>query len=191
MEVLKQRILKDGNVLGETILKVDSFLNHGVDPHLMYEIGTEFKNYFKNHGITKIFTIESSGIAPTVMTAMQMNVPMVTLKKQASKILNRDVYQTTVHSFTKAMNYELTISKKYISENDNILIIDDFLANGEAALGVIRLIEEAGAKVAGIGIVIEKSFQPGRQLLVDRGHDVYSLARISKLGEGIIEFIEE
>ncbi|MEE0880559.1 MAG: xanthine phosphoribosyltransferase [Turicibacter sp.] len=191
MEVLKQRILKDGNVLGETILKVDSFLNHGVDPHLMYEIGTEFKNYFKNHGITKIFTIESSGIAPTVMTAMQMNVPMVTLKKQASKILNGDVYQTTVHSFTKAMNYELTISKKYISENDNILIIDDFLANGEAALGVIRLIEEAGAKVAGIGIVIEKSFQQGRQLLVDRGHDVYSLARISKLGEGIIEFIEE
>lgn len=191
MEVLKQRILKDGNALNETILKVDSFLNHGVDPHLMYEIGTEFKNYFKNHGITKIFTIESSGIAPTVMTAMQMNVPMVTLKKQASKILNGDVYQTTVHSFTKAMNYELTISKKYISENDNILIIDDFLANGEAALGVIRLIEEAGAKVAGIGIVIEKSFQPGRQLLVDRGHDVYSLARISKLGEGIIEFIEE
>lgn len=191
MEVLKQRILKDGNVLGETILKVDSFLNHGVDPHLMYEIGTEFKNYFENHGITKILTIESSGIAPTVMTAMQMNVPMVTLKKQASKILNGDVYQTTVHSFTKAMNYELTISKKYISENDNILIIDDFLANGEAALGVIRLIEEAGAKVAGIGIVIEKSFQQGRQLLVDRGHDVYSLARISKLGEGIIEFIEE
>ena len=191
MEVLKQRILKDGNALNETILKVDSFLNHGVDPHLMYEIGTEFENYFKNHGITKIFTIESSGIAPTVMTAMQMNVPMVTLKKQASKILNGDVYQTTVHSFTKAMNYELTISKKYISENDNILIIDDFLANGEAALGVIRLIEEAGAKVAGIGIVIEKSFQPGRQLLVDRGHDVYSLARISKLGEGIIEFIEE
>ena len=191
MEVLKQRILKDGNALNETILKVDSFLNHGVDPHLMYEIGTEFKNYFKNHGITIIFTIESSGIAPTVMTAMQMNVPMVTLKKQASKILNGDVYQTTVHSFTKAMNYELTISKKYISENDNILIIDDFLANGEAALGVIRLIEEAGAKVAGIGIVIEKSFQPGRQLLVDRGHDVYSLARISKLGEGIIEFIEE
>ena len=191
MEVLKQRILKDGNALNETILKVDSFLNHGVDPHLMYEIGTEFKNYFKNHGITKIFTIESSGIAPTVMTAMQMNVPMVTLKKQASKILNGDVYQTTVHSFTKAMNYELTISKKYISENDNILIIDDFLANGEAALGVIRLIEEAGAKVAGIGIVIEKPFQPGRQLLVDRGHDVYSLARISKLGEGIIEFIEE
>ena len=191
MEVLKQRILKDGNVLGETILKVDSFLNHGVDAILMYDIGTYFKEYYKNHGITKIFTIESSGIAPTVMTAMQMELPMVTLKKQSSKILNGDVYQTTVHSFTKGSDYELTLSKKYISPEDNILVIDDFLANGEAALGVIRLIEEAGAKVAGIGIVIEKSFQPGRQLLVDRGHDVYSLARISKLGEGIIEFIEE
>jgi xanthine phosphoribosyltransferase len=191
MEVLKQRILKDGNVLGETILKVDSFLNHGVDSHLMYEIGTEFKNYFENHRITKIFTIESSGIAPTVMTAMQMNLPMVTLKKQASKILNGDVYQTTVHSFTKAMDYELTLSKNYISEDDHILIIDDFLANGEAALGAIRLVEEAGAKVAGIGIVIEKSFQPGRQLLIEKGYDVYSLARVSKLGAGVIEFVQE
>ena len=206
MEALKQRILNDGMALNETVLKVDSFLNHGVDAHLMYNIGTEFKKYFENHGVTKIFTIESSGIAPTVMTAMQMNLPMVTLKKQASKILKDDVYQTTVHSFTKATDYELTLSKKYISEDDHILIIDDFLANGEAtkglikiadaangeaALGAIRLVEEAGAKVAGIGIVIEKSFQAGRQLLIDKGYDVYSLARVSKLGEGIIEFIEE
>lgn len=191
MKVLKDRILKDGMALNETVLKVDSFLNHGVDAHLMYEIGTEFKNYFKNHGVTKIFTIESSGIAPTVMTAMQMNLPMVTLKKQASKILNGDVYQTTVHSFTKAVDYELTLSKKYISAEDNILIIDDFLANGEAALGAIRLVEEAGAKVAGIGIVIEKSFQPGREMLIEKGYDVYSLARVSKLGAGVIEFVQE
>lgn len=191
MKVLKDRILKDGMALNETVLKVDSFLNHGVDAHLMYEIGTEFKNYFENHGVTKIFTIESSGIAPTVMTAMQMNLPMVTLKKQASKILNGDVYQTTVHSFTKAVDYELTLSKKYISAEDNILIIDDFLANGEAALGAIRLVEEAGAKVAGIGIVIEKSFQPGREMLIEKGYDVYSLARVSKLGAGVIEFVQE
>lgn len=191
MKILKERILKDGMALNETVLKVDSFLNHGVDSHLMYEIGTEFKNYFENRRITKIFTIESSGIAPTVMTAMQMNLPMVTLKKQASKILNGDVYQTTVHSFTKAMDYELTLSKNYISEDDHILIIDDFLANGEAALGAIRLVEEAGAKVAGIGIVIEKSFQPGRQLLIEKGYDVYSLARVSKLGAGVIEFVQE
>ena len=189
MDILKERILQEGRALSETVLKVDSFLNHGVDARLMYDIGTYFKEYYKNHGITKIFTIESSGIAPTVMTAMQMELPMVTLKKQSSKILNGDVYQTTVHSFTKGSDYELTLSKKYISPEDNILVIDDFLANGEAALGAIRLIEEAGAKVAGVGIVIEKSFQPGRAILDEKGYDVYSLARIGKLGKGIIEFI--
>ena len=191
MNALQERILKDGVALNETVLKVDSFLNHGVDAHLMYEIGTEFKKYFEHHGVTKIFTIESSGIAPTVMTAMQMNLPMVTLKKQSSKILNGDVYQTTVHSFTKATDYELTLSKKYISQDDRILIIDDFLANGEAALGAIRLVEEAGAKVAGIGIVIEKSFQPGRKMLIEKGYEVYSLARVSKLDAGVIEFVQE
>ena len=191
MEALKNRILKDGHALNESVLKVDSFLNHGVDAKLMKEIGTTFKEYFGNHGITKIFTIESSGIAPTVMTALQMELPMVTLKKQTSKILNGDVYQTTVHSFTKTVDYELTLSKKFISPEDNILVIDDFLAYGEAAQGAIRLIEEAGAKVAGIGIVIEKSFQPGRGSLEDKGYEVYSLARVSKLGKGIIEFVEE
>ena len=191
MKALQERILKDGVALNETVLKVDSFLNHEVDAHLMYEIGTEFKKYFEHHGVTKIFTIESSGIAPTVMTAMQMNLPMVTLKKQSSKILNGDVYQTTVHSFTKATDYELTLSKKYISQDDRILIIDDFLANGEAALGAIRLVEEAGAKVAGIGIVIEKSFQPGRKMLIEKGYEVYSLARVSKLDAGVIEFVQE
>ncbi len=157
----------------------------------MYEMGTYFKEYFKNHNITKIFTIESSGIAPTSMTALQMNLPMVTLKKQGSKILNGDVYQTTVHSFTKGTDYELTLSKKYINEDDNILIIDDFLANGEAALGAARLVENAGAKVAGIGIVIEKSFQPGPKLLEEKGYDVYSLARIARLDKDVIEFVEE
>lgn len=191
MKALKERILKDGVALNESVLKVDSFLNHGVDPKLMNDIGTSFKEHFKNHGITKIFTIESSGIAPTVMTALQMELPMVTLKKQTSKILNGDVYQTTVHSFTKTVDYELTLSKKFISPEDNILIIDDFLAYGEAAQGAIRLVEEAGAKVAGIGIVIEKSFQPGRSSLEDKGYEVYSLARVSNLGKDIIEFVEE
>lgn len=191
MEVLKERILKDGHALNKSVLKVDSFLNHGVDPELMSQIGDEFKDYFKNHGITKIFTIESSGIAPTVMTALKMGLPMVTLKKQTSKILSGEVYQTTVHSFTKAKDYELTLSKKYISEKDKVLIIDDFLAYGEAALGAVRLVEEAGAEVAGIGIVIEKSFQPGRKILEEKGYDIYSLARVQNLDEGIIEFVEE
>ena len=189
MEKLHNKILSEGRALNENVLKVDSFLNHGVDDKLMYEIGTYFREYFNSKGITKIFTIESSGIAPAVMTALQMNLPMVTLKKQTSKILNGEVYQTTVHSFTKGSDYELTLSKKYISEDDNVLIIDDFLANGEAALGAIRLVEEAGARVGGIGIVIEKSFQPGRKMLDDKGYDVYSLARVKKLGKDLIEFL--
>lgn len=191
MEKLKNKILNEGQALNENVLKVDSFLNHGVDAQLMYEIGTYFKEYFMKKNITKIFTIESSGISPAVMTALQMNIPMVTLKKQTSKILNGDVYQTLVHSFTKGSDYQLTLAKRYIEKNDNVLIIDDFLAHGEAALGAARLVEEAGARVGGIGIVIEKSFQSGRGILDEKGYDVYSLARVSKLGKGIIEFIEE
>ena len=189
MEKLCKKILEEGRALNENVLKVDSFLNHGVDAKLMYEIGTEFREYYNNKNVTKIFTIESSGIAPAVMTAMQMNLPMVTLKKQTSKILNGEVYQTTVHSFTKGLDYQLTLSKDYINKDDNVLIIDDFLANGEAALGAARLVEAAGAKVCGIGIVIEKSFQPGRNILIQKGYDVYSLARIKKLGKDLIEFI--
>lgn len=190
MKELREKILKEGHALSESILKVDSFLNHKVDSKLMYAIGTNFKEHFKNMGITKIFTIESSGIAPAVMAALQMDIPMVILKKKQSKILNNDTCQTTVHSFTKGSDYELTLSKKYICPEDNILIIDDFLANGEASKGTIRLVEKCGAKVAGIGIVIEKSFQPGHKILVENGYEVYSLARIKKLAKDTIEFID-
>lgn len=188
MDLLKKKILKEGQALNKNVLKVDSFINHGVDPDLMYEIGSAFKEYFKEHNISKVITIESSGIAPAVMTALQMNVPMVVLKKQTSKILKDDIIQTSVHSFTKDVDYNLTLAKKLIESEDNILIIDDFLANGEAAKGAINLVETAGAKVAGIGIVIEKSFQPGRKLLESAGYDICSLAKISRLDEGVIEF---
>ena len=144
--------------------------------------------YYKN--ITKVFTIESSGIAPALMTAIELNVPMVILKKQTSKILDDNFYQTEVKSFTKNNIYNLTVSKKYINENDNILVIDDFLANGEAGKGAIRLIESANANVSGIGIVIEKSFQPGREILDKMGYDVYSLARIKSLDNNKIEFLD-
>lgn len=190
MKKLEERILKEGRALSGEVLKVDSFLNHAVDAKLMYDIGKEFKKYFDAHNITRIFTIESSGIAPALMTAFLMDLPMVTLKKKTSKILNGDVYQTTVHSFTKDSDYELTLAKDYINKNDNVLIIDDFLANGEASKGAARLVEEAGAKVAGIGIVIEKSFQPGREILEKKGYDICSLARISKLDKGVIEFVK-
>ena len=191
MELLQQRILKDGKALSESILKVDVFLNHQVDPDLMQKIGIDFAEHFKDYGITRVLTIESSGIAPAVYTAQALGVPMVILKMQTSKILNGEVYQTNITSFTKGTSYELTLSKDYISSDDKVLIIDDFLANGEAAMGAVRLCKMADASIAGIGILIEKSFQNGRKRLIDAGYEVYSQARVAKLGEGLIEFVDE
>ena len=191
MKELQERIKKDGNAINEDLLKVDSFINHQVDPELMAHIGEEFANHFKDRGITKIATIESSGIAPALMTAQCMGLPLIILKKQPSKVLNDHLFQTEVTSFTKGTSYELTLSSKFISENDHVLIIDDFLANGEAATGAIRLLRKAHATIGGIGIRIEKSFQPGHEKLVSQGFDVYSLARIRHLAENEIEFIEE
>ena len=189
MEKLREKILAEGEALSDSILKVDSFLNHQVDVNLMKEIGEEFGKYFKDKNITKVVTIESSGISPATMTALYLNVPLVFLKKQKPNTLNNNILQTTVKSFTKGETYELTVSKKYIKKDENILIIDDFLANGEAASGATRLIEALNANVCGIGIVIEKSFQPGRKLLESKGYDVYSLARIKQLSNGKIYFI--
>lgn len=191
MKILEDMILERGIAVNEDILKVDSFVNHQVDPELMKNIGDEFAEHFKGQGIPKVATIESSGIAPALMTALALNVPMLILKKQPSKILNQDLYQTVVTSYTKGTSYELTLSKNFISENDHVLIIDDFLANGEAATGAIRLIRKAHATIAGVGILIEKSFQPGYEKLTEQGIDVYSLARIAKLGEGVIEFVKD
>lgn len=191
MKLLQDRILSEGQALNEHILKVDGFINHQVDPFLMKEMGKEFANHFKDRGITRIATIESSGIAPAMMTALELNVPLLILKKQPSKVLNTDLYQTEVTSFTKGTSYELTLSRKFVSEKDHVLIIDDFLANGEAATGAIRLLRLAHATVAGLGIVIEKSFQPGRRKLMEQGIEVYSLARIARMGENLIEFIDE
>lgn len=190
MNKLKEKILEEGTALNEDILKVDGFINHQVDVNLMEEIGKDFANHFSNLGITKVVTIESSGIAPAIMTAKELNVPMVILKKQPSSVLNDNLYQTCVTSFTKGTNYELTLSKNHISSEDHVLIIDDFLANGEAATGAIRLLRMAHATVAGIGILIEKSFQPGRQKLIDAGFEVYSLARIKRLDKDLIEFVD-
>ena len=190
MDLLKEKIKNDGIVINENVLKVDNFLNHQVDTKLMDLIGKEFADYFKEKNITKVVTIESSGIAPAYATALKLNVPLVIFKKQSSAILDTETtIQTPVHSFTKNTDYVLMASKKYLSENDNILIIDDFLANGQAALGAYRILKEAGSSVAGIGIVIEKSFQDGRKKLEDLGLDVYSLARVSKISSDGIEFL--
>ncbi len=188
MEELKQRILSDGIALNEHVLKVDSFLNHQVDVNLITKVGKEFAKYFSNKKIDKIVTIESSGIAPAFATAQILNIPLVILKKQHSKILNQDLYETIVHSYTKNVDYTLTCSKRFLKEGENVLLIDDFLANGEAVLGSKRLLEMANCNLIGAGIVIEKSFQQGRQKLENANIDVCSLAQISRLAEGLIEF---
>lgn len=189
MDLLKETITRDGVVINDHVLKVDSFLNHQVDTKLMDLIGEEFANYFKNKNITKVVTIESSGIAPAYATALRLNAPLIIFKKQSSAILDTETtIQTPVHSFTKNTDYTLMASKKYLSETDNILIIDDFLANGQAVMGAYRILKEAGSSVAGVGIVIEKSFQDGRKKLEDLGLDVYSLARISRISSDGIEF---
>ncbi len=190
LKLLKERIISDGHAVNEDILKVDSFINHQVDLELMTAIGAEFADHFKDRAITKVVTIESSGIVPAAMTAKALGVPLVILKKSSSKVLNDDMIHTEVTSFTKGNSYELSLCKRYISENDNVLFIDDFLANGEAATGTIRLLRSLHATLAGIGILIEKSFQPGRKKLEDSGFEVYSLARISRLGKDHIEFID-
>lgn len=191
MKLLEEKVLAEGRALNEKILKVDGFVNHQVDPELMKAVGGDFAAHFKDMGITKVVTIESSGIAPALMTAAAMNVPLLILKKSPSKVLNENMYQTIVTSYTKGTSYELTLAGHLLCEQDHVLIIDDFLANGEAATGAIRLIRKAHATVAGIGILIEKSFQPGRAKLEEQGFHIYSQVRISKLDKDVIELVPQ
>lgn len=191
MSYLKDRILKDGKAINENVLKVDSFLNHQIDPEVMKEVSRELADYFGEKGVTKVMTIEASGIAPAIWVAAEFDEPMLFAKKtEPSTLKSEDQYVTEVHSFTKNKTSRVLVSKRYLSADDRVLIIDDFLANGQAALGLVDLVKQAGAEVVGIGICIEKSFQPGRQKLEDAGLDVYSVARIKSLGEGAIEFEE-
>lgn len=190
MKLLEEKIRQDGNAVNEYILKVDSFINHQIEPGLMQEIGKNIADHFRDRGITKIAAIESSGIAPALMTSVALDVPLIILKKQPSKILNQDLYQTVVTSFTKETNYELTLSKKYISAEDHVLIVDDFLANGEAATAALRLLRMSHATIAGLAVLIEKSFQPGHDKLVSQGVEVYALAQITEMAENFILFKE-
>ena len=183
MKILEDMILERGIAVNEDILKVDSFVNHQVDPELMKNIGDEFANHFKGQGITKVATIESSGIAPALMTALALNVPMLILKKQPSKILNDNLFQTEVTSFTKGTSYELTLSSKFVSEKDHVLIIDDFLANGCALEGLIDIVNKAGASVEGVGIAVEKGFQKGGDLIRSKGIRVESLAIVESMDD--------
>ncbi|AXY57849.1 xanthine phosphoribosyltransferase [Acinetobacter chinensis] len=191
MHALEQKILAEGIVLSDQVLKVDSFLNHQIDPVMMQQVGQEFARLFKDAGITKIITIEASGIAPAVMAGLELGVPVIFARKYQSLTLKDDLYRSKVFSFTKQVESTIAISKKHITESDKVLVIDDFLANGQAALGLADLIHQADAEVVGIGIVIEKSFQPGRQLLLDKGYRVESLARVESLKDGTVTFVTE
>ena len=178
MKRLEERILRDGNVLGENILKVDSFLTHQVDFSLMKEIGQVFAEHFRDAGITKVVTIEASGIAPAVYTAEALGVPMIFAKKSKNITMTEGILTAEVYS------------SKFLESSDKVLVVDDFLANGQAAKGLIKIIEEAGSEVAAVGIVIEKSFQDGRSLLESQGQTVLSLARIDRLENGKVVFRE-
>ncbi|APX72125.1 xanthine phosphoribosyltransferase [Companilactobacillus allii] len=191
MKELEERIKKDGRVIGKDVLKVDSFLNHQVDPMLMEKMGEEFYKRFKDSGINKILTVESSGIAPAVMTGLKFGVPVVFARKHKSVTLSDDLYTSEVYSFTKKTSNHISIAKKYLSSDDKVLIIDDFLANGQAVNGLNTIIDDAGATLAGIGIVIEKSFQKGRQMIDKAGTPIYSLARIKAFENGQVVFEPE
>ncbi len=191
MKELEERILKDGIVIGPTILKVDSFLNQQIDSKLIHKMGIEFANHFRDKNIDKVLTVESSGIAPALATALELEVDCVFARKKQSLTTGDDFYHSSVYSFTKQVTNELIVSKDFLKEGENILMIDDFLANGQAAKGMIAIVRQAGANPAGLGIVIEKSFSEGRQLIEDMDIDIYSLARIAKLEDGEITFVEE
>ena len=180
MDLLKKRLLQDGKCFEGGILKVDSFINHQMDPILMKSIGVEFVRRFANKDFNKVMTIEASGIAPAIMVGYLLELPVVFAKKKQPKTME-NMISTTVRSFTKDREYNVCISKDFLSKEDRVLFIDDFLANGNAANGIIDLIDQAGAQLAGMGFIIEKAFQHGGEVLRERGIHVESLAIIDSL----------
>lgn len=187
MKLLKNRILKDGKSFDGGILKVDSFINHQMDPILMKSIGVEFVRRFGNLPINKVITIEASGIAPAIMLGYLLELPVVFVKKAKPKTMSKMI-SSSVYSFTKDTTYDVCVSSDFLNENDIVVFIDDFLANGNAAIGVQELVEKSGAKLAGMGFIIEKSFQNGGQRLRDLGIRVESLVKIKSLSDNSIEF---
>ena len=192
MKLLQERILKDGIIKAGNVLKVDNFLNHQMDIELFNEIGKEFKRLFADKPINKILTIEASGIGIACIVAQYFNVPVVFAKKAQSINIDGEVYSTKIESFTHKRVYDVIVSKKYISEEDHVLIIDDFLANGCALEGLVDLVTSAGATVEGIGIVIEKGQQKGGKIIRDKGIHLESLALIESMDHetGTIVFRE-
>ena len=188
MKLLEDRILKDGHIGADNVLKVDSFLNHQIDVSFVCELGKEFYRLFKDENITKILTIEASGIGIACLAAQYFGVPVVFAKKTKTINIYSDTYNATVHSYTHKRDYDIVVSKEFLNKEDNVLIIDDILAKGSALTALLMLIEKAGAKTAGAGIVIEKAYQGGGNLVRDMGIRVESLAKIKSISkkDGIV-----
>ena len=191
MDNLKKMIIERGEIREGNILKVDSFLNHQLDAEFLYEMGEELYRLFKDEGITKILTIEVSGIAIAIMAALVFKVPVVFAKKTESLNLDSDVYAGKVHSYTKNKEYKIMISKRYLSKDDKLLIIDDFLAEGSAMNGLLDVANQGGAEVKGIGVAIEKGFQKGGEILRKKGYNLKSLAIVDEMKNGSITFRED
>ena len=188
MKMLEDKILQCGTVLPGNVLKVDSFLNHQLDVKLINELGKELYSNFLNDNITKILTVEASGIAIACAAAANFDVPVVFAKKGHHENVGNDVYTAEVFSFTKKKSYTVAVSKKFLSADDNVLIVDDFLATGEACFGLKKIVEEAGAKLAGVGIAVEKRFQGGGNMLRKEGVKLKSLAIIDSMTDDSIRF---
>ncbi len=188
MKLLEERILKNGRNLGNGILKVDGFINHQVDPLLMDACGREFAERFKNLGATEVLTAEISGIAPALLTALHLKLPVVYARKTKPITMPDQVFLTLAPSHTKGRTIELIVSPEFLAEGDKVLIIDDFLSTGQTILGLVRLAQAAGAEVVGIGALIEKTFDGGRDLLTSVGIPVEALAVITDMQDGKIVF---
>ena len=191
MELLKQRILEEGFCLPGNILKVDSFLNHQIDPELTLAMGKEFARRFEGTQIDKVVTVESSGIAIGLAVAAELGTKLVFARKNKSALMQEDRYTCPITSFTKKETKDVYILKKFLTAGEKVLIVDDFLADGNAALGLCNIVEQAGCQVAGIGIAIEKSFQRGAERIREAGYRLESLARIKSPSDCKIEFVEE
>ena len=188
MKLLEEKIVAEGVAIGSDILKVDMFLNHQLDVNLLDEMGKEFYRLFKDAGATKVVTIESSGIAMAVFTAKYLGIPALFAKKSKHKNVGDDVYSANSYSFTHGKEYTMVVSKKYLNEGDKVLIIDDFMAGGNACNALLDIIGQAGAEVVGIGIGIEKGFQPGGDSLREKGYNIRSLAIVESMNDGKITF---
>ena len=191
MKLLEDRIRSDGEVLPGNVLKINSFLNHQVDPELMKKVGEEFSRLYKDSGITKVLTCEASGIAPGVMTAYELHVPLVFARKKKPATLNDAVYWADVYSYTKKVTNQICVEQKFLDQDDCLLIIDDFLANGEAVKGMINIANQAGAQIAGVGIVVAKTFQGGSDWLKEHGYRLEALAEIASLANNQVRFVGE